>query len=460
MALSLRSALLGSALVAAVAGSAMAEDAASGADPASGLRGSLPAGSGYGTTTVADPATTGTPGTPGTEAEAGETDETAGEAVPADALADAGEEDPYEPLGIRSGGMVYLPKVELRAGWTNNGERTRGGGDARYLEIAPELVGKSDWSRHSLELSLRGTYRDYVGGDIEAEPSLSALAKGRLDLRETTAIALSAGYDLTREEAFDPDVAGVVDRPLIHGLSGSIGLAEEVGSFEVKPLASVARTIYERDTSGASRNSTLLEGGLRLTHLGGTLHPFVEGLALRRLYDDEVDGNGQRRAALGGELRGGLEFDYDEILTGEVAVGYRREKLKEPSLADLEGWTLAGDVTWTVSALTKVTVDARTDFNPSTVLGASGSVRHQADIRLSHALRRNVVVDLGLALGREAYTGLDRTDTTLEASAGATYKINRTAAVTARARHERFATTVPGEDYTANSFEVGLTLQR
>ncbi|MEZ5840434.1 MAG: outer membrane beta-barrel protein [Hyphomicrobiales bacterium] len=369
-------------------------------------------------------------------------------------------DDPFEPLGIRSGGMTYLPKIELRGGVTDNAARSATGKNGSYYEIAPELVGRSDWSRHSLEVSLRGTFRDYVSGSTDSEPTFNGTVKSQLDLRETTAINLKAGYDLSRESATDPDVAGVVDRPLIHGLTGSVGFSQEIGAFELKPSLTATRTIYERSAGGTNRNSTLTEAGLRATYDGGVVKPFVEAIALRRGYDDKIDGNGQQRAATGGELRGGVAFDHDTILVGEVALGYRREHLKDAGLADLEGWTLVGDVTWTISALTKVTVNARTDFNPSTVLGASGSVKHQADVKLSHSLRRNVVVDLGLVAGREDFTGLDRTDTSLEASAGATYKLNRTAAVTARARHERLSTTVPGEDYTANSFEVGLSLQR
>lgn len=373
------------------------------------------------------------------------------------------EEDPWAALGLRSGSFLWFPAIELRGGVTDNGTKTARGGRASFYEIAPELVGRSDWSRHQLEVDLRGTFRDYVDGIDTTEPTASGSIKARIDVSERTTGNLEANYALSRESNTDPDFSGTAgDGPLIHTLGGSAAVTQRFNRISVTPKGAVERTIYETSSAAtASRNTTTLTGSLRLSYDdGGAIKPYVEGLASRRLYDDPIDDNGQKRTGQGMELRGGVAFDHEGGLTGEVGVGYRREQFDDPLLADLDGWTLNGNLDWTASALTKVTLSADTDFSPSTVRNSSGSVKRTVGARVTHAFRRNIVGDAGASFGFEDFDETGRSDRTIDADIGLTYKLNRTVAMTARGRHERLETTVPGEDYTANSFTLGLRLQR
>ena len=373
------------------------------------------------------------------------------------------EEDPWAALGIRSGSFLWFPAIELRGGVTDNGTKTARGGRAGFYEIAPELVGRSDWSRHQLEVDLRGTFRDYVDGIDTTEPTASGSVKGRIDVSERTTGNIEANYALSRESNTDPDVSGTTgDGPLIHSLGASAAVTQRFNRISVAPKGALERTIYESSgAAAASRNTTTLTGSLRLSYDdGGAIKPYVEGLASRRLYDEPIDDNGQKRTGQGMELRGGVAFDHEGVLTGEVGVGYRREQFDDPALADLDGWTLNGNLDWTASALTKVTLSANTDFSPSTVRNSSGSVKRTVGARITHAFRRNIIADAGASFGFEDFDDTGRSDRTIDADLGLTYKLNRTVAMTARGRHEQLQTTVPGEDYTANSFTLGLRLQR
>ncbi len=376
---------------------------------------------------------------------------------------DPAEADPYAQLGLRSGSFIWYPAVESRGGYTDNVTETPGGESGSYSEIMAELIGRSDWSRHELEIDLSGTIRRYHSGLDATEPSFSGAINGRIDITEETTIDLGVGYDLTEEDRNDPDV-GASDPPLIHDYAGRVAINHTLGIIGLQAGASAARTIYDDRAGGAGlslRDSTLYEGNLRLSlDTGAKITPFAEAIVLRRIYDNPIDANGQRRDAEGYELRGGATVDITEIMTGEVAVGYRREILEDPSLADLDGVTVSASLVWTPSELTTVTIGAGTDFNTTTTAGSPGSIEQSATIAVNHSLRRNVDLDFGGGVAREDYVGTGRSDDTYSANAGITYRFNRMLSATGSYTHEQVASSTPGADYTVNTFELGLRLQR
>src|SRR5262249_14679984 len=64
------------------------------------------------------------------------------------------EDDPYAQLGWRAGAFLILPSVELTTGYDTNPSRIPGGSGAMSYVVAPELIVRSDWSRHSLSADL------------------------------------------------------------------------------------------------------------------------------------------------------------------------------------------------------------------------------------------------------------------------------------------------------------------
>ncbi|MCC2113675.1 MAG: outer membrane beta-barrel protein, partial [Hyphomicrobiales bacterium] len=364
---------------------------------------------------------------------------------------DPAEEDPYAQLGLRGGSFIWFPAVEVRGGYTDNVTGTPGGVSGTYSEVKPELIARSNWSRHQLEINLSGTLRRYHSGLDATEPSFSGAVNGRIDLSEETTVDIGLGYDLTEEARSDPDVGATVsDPPLVHDYSGTVAINRNLGVVSLQAGASAARTVYDDSTltdgtttSNSLRDSTLYEGNLRLTlDTGAMIRPFAEGIVLRRIYDNPIDANGQRRDADGYELRGGVNVDITEIMTGEVAVGYRREILEDAGLVDLEGMTVSASLVWTPSELTTITIGASTDFNTTTTLGSPGSIQRGATVAVNHALRRNVDLDIGGGIQREEYVGTGRTDDTYSANAGITYKFNRLLSATGSYTYESVLSSV------------------
>jgi len=65
--------------------------------------------------------------------------------------------DPYEPLGVRAGEFLLRPSIELGYGIDSNPNRTPGGPRSNFFQVLPELLVRSQWSRHELGATLRGS---------------------------------------------------------------------------------------------------------------------------------------------------------------------------------------------------------------------------------------------------------------------------------------------------------------
>jgi hypothetical protein len=73
------------------------------------------------------------------------------------------EEKPFDPLGIQVGAFYLRPSFEYSRGYDNNAPRnTAPPAASSWFNIyAPELLVKTDWSRHEFTAALRGSYTTY-----------------------------------------------------------------------------------------------------------------------------------------------------------------------------------------------------------------------------------------------------------------------------------------------------------
>src|SRR5262249_10986867 len=65
------------------------------------------------------------------------------------------EEDPFAPIGIRTGAFTFFPALELRGGYDSNPAHVQGGKGSGQFIVAPELRVRSDWERHQLNADIK-----------------------------------------------------------------------------------------------------------------------------------------------------------------------------------------------------------------------------------------------------------------------------------------------------------------
>ena len=102
---------------------------------------------------------------------------------------------------------------------------------------------------------------------------------------------------------------------------------------------------------------------------------------------------------------------------------------------------------------------------------ASGAIARKAQVEIQHDLLRNVRITGQASYQVTSYQGQNISSSFTGSSTGlnerlttagvkAEYSLTRTVVVKASYAYERLKTTVPGADYTANIFLLGLRLQR
>ncbi len=378
------------------------------------------------------------------------------------------EEDPYAPLGLRAGTFILFPTLEQGLTWTSNASNAPNGDEAFLSETTLRLNAVSDWSRHRASFDAFGTFRKSLSGEDVSDPEAGADARLELDLAGGLTGRASLGYRLDRETASSPAaIAGVERQPLRHTIDGSLGLEKSLGRLRLGLTGEISRDQYsDAELVGGSRlpqsdrDATLalmrLRGGYELSP---AFIPFVEIEAGRRIYDEDRDSAGYARSADRLGVHAGVALDLSEKLFGEISAGWVSEDYEDSRLETISGLALAASLDWSPRRGTVVSLDASTSVEGSTDAGESGSLLHSGELRVERRMRSNLTGAVALGAAYRDYAGGGH-DTILSGEAALTWWLNRYAALTGRARHERQTSSLPGRDYETTSIFMGVRLQR
>lgn len=380
------------------------------------------------------------------------------------------DEEPYAPLGLRLGTFNVITTLEQGATWTSNATYSPDPKPSVLSETTLRLNAASDWSRHSATVNAYGTYRKSLDGEPVDDPSLGIDAALNLDLGDDLRGIATLGYALRREEADSPvDLpAAVATRPLRQDLTGSLGVEKDVGKFRFAATGNLLRLDYTEaelqdgtTLSQAERNSTLLTGVLRAGYeISPAITPFVELEYGRRIYDQEVDGDGFRRSSDRMAARLGTELDFGEKLSGELALGYVTEQFDDAALSDISGASASADLTWSPERGTTVGLNASTEVEGTTTAGESGSILYSTTLSLQRQLRANLTLNGSLGASWRDYASTSDSDLTLRGETSLTWWLNRYAGLTGRYRYEQLDSTRPNRDFAVHNVYMGVTLQR
>jgi hypothetical protein len=381
------------------------------------------------------------------------------------------EDDPFEAVGIRAGSFVLRPAIELVAAHDSNPPRVPGGISAPYLLVAPELVVRSDWSRHALNADIRGTYTQYGESFSPSlnRPYLVSRIDGRVDVTRDTRIDLENRFIVSTDNPGSPNLqAGLARLPINTTLGGTVGVAHRFNRLELSAKGTVDRIMFQNSllTDGTSSSNSdrdynqyaaILRAGYELTP---GLKPFVEVNRDTRIHDLEFDRNGLQRDSDGISAKAGSSFEITRTLTGEFAVGYLNRVYQDPTLPAISGTIADGSLIWQATGLTTAKLTAVSTVNESVVAGVSGNLSRDFTLQVDHAFRRWLVGTLKAGYGRDVYVGSDREDSRYTVSGGLVYKLTRTVHVKGEVRQDWLQSSVGGVNYTATTFLVGLRLQR
>jgi hypothetical protein len=381
------------------------------------------------------------------------------------ALAD----DPFSAVGLRYGVFLLLPAVEVTGGYDTNPARVSNGRASWFEVVAPELIARSDWERHELTATLRGSYTTYQSTPELDRPTFDGRFTGRVDVTRDMRLNLEGMLVVGTDNPGSPNVqAGLTRFPIYTTLGGAFGVTQRFNRLDVTAKGTVERTQYQDSTftdgttgSNQDRDFNRYGGTLRVAYdLMPGLKPFVEGGADTRVHDLAVDKFGIQRDSNGWYAKAGTTFEFSRKLTGEIAIGWLERAYKDPTLNQLSGFTLDASLVYAMSALTNIKFNAATVAAETTVPGTAGVFTRNAGVEVEHAFRRWLIGSLKFNYGFDDYVGSDRKDDRFSVGVSLIYKINRVAQIKAEVREDWLRSSVPGVSYDATVYMLGVKLMR
>ena len=255
--------------------------------------------------------------TPSEEAGANDAPPAPSALLPPPVIADAGD-DPYRAVGYRLGGFLLSPSITAESRYSDNVRLSSTGRQAdAALVLRPGVTVQSLWSRHSLELDLRGATTTYAQLRSEDAKDLHAGLRGRFDLSSLASLEAEIGYDFNTLARSDPSVAATAAR-LPTAQTESLGLAYNQ-RFDRLSLRFHGTTAETAEGDSGSGGQDYRDDGLDL-RAGYEVSPGVTVFGAGRAFDRNYSG-ASGIDARGEELRLGVETDRSAKLSGMASLG-------------------------------------------------------------------------------------------------------------------------------------------
>ncbi len=380
------------------------------------------------------------------------------------------EENPFQATGIRFGAITLRPTFEQGLEVTTNSTGSAGGGSAKSSVSTFGFSGVSDWREGSLETTGSVTLRKALSANSTFEPEAGATIQMTQPAMRDWAYTVGGSYSLKRESAVSGSAfpSTITQRPLAQDVGLSLGIGKNEGALRPSARLEFNRLTYGEATDAAGaqisqsdRDQSTLRGTLRLAaELSPAVTPFVELAYGTTRRDQTVDAFGNDRSSKDLRTSVGAAINLSEKLNGEVSAGWLRQSFGSAGLGEIGGLALAGALNWSPQRGTTFQAGLTTNAEPANSATVSGSLLYAATLKLTHQLSSRVSTSAGFGASLRQFTGNGGEDTTLNAELAATYWVNRTLGVNAKAQYESVSSSDVTRASDTTTFLVGLKLQR
>lgn len=377
----------------------------------------------------------------------------------------------FEALGVRAGGLMLYPKLQVDLGYDSNvaAEDADERSDA-FVRVSPRVDLESNWSRHALNGNLRGAFTRFGEYDEENTDTWGAGLNGRIDVRRFTRITLGSDYAANVEPRTSSNSPGLIAEPIEYDVVGSnLGIVHTVnrlratGRFDVRAFdyqdgRTRAGTLIEQD----DRDQTTYDLTLRADYaVSPATAVFARVVFNDRKYDQALSATTPLRDSSGYNAVVGVNFELSDLIRGEAGVGYLEQTFDNPIYGDLTGLSANARLEYFATPLLTLGLTADRSIGDSGIVGTAGFLTTTVQATADYELRRNILVGGRLGLTVDTFDSIDRENERLFAGVRATYLLNRRIGLTASYDYETresqgfFAT----NDFTSNRVLFSVVAQ-
>jgi hypothetical protein len=382
----------------------------------------------------------------------------------------------FKPLGIRAGGFMLHPGVQLAAQWTDNVFYTElDKRDDLIWHIRPYITAQSNWSRHAFNVRLAADVARYNEYDFRDYEDYFLLINGRIDVRNRSYLSYNLDFmrlheDLNNrdaEQGFEPTTYDMYGGTLRYDHTFnrlSIGVGYTLNKLDFDNAYSLQDGIIDNQ----DRDRTTGTGEIRLGYQFQTdKQAFVSLQSNDVEYDLPVDRNGFHRDNSGWTGNAGMSFTITNTMNGDLYVSYLEREYDDPRLSDISGWALGASLQWAPSRLTSVGFNVSSGIEETTSAYASGYFMTLYSLRIDHELMRNVQLSGFVSYRNNDYELLPNApefardeDDVWQAGLGVNYFVNRHVFFNLAWTYETLDSNVPLDDYDRNNIWLTLSLER
>lgn len=379
------------------------------------------------------------------------------------------------PLGLSTGythsgfniapslkfGNVYNTNIYMsdkNQGTVANNSRSNLGVTDSYIALfQPGIKINSDWNKHSLNLLINSSFNRYATQPKRNNTNnMGAELNGRLDILHNSFLDGTMVYTMGTVARNSPDqvnsstpsnyVSKSFQSSYNHNFSWlSLKTGINANRIDFDNTQSLNNTTLQTNT----QNNWMYSSNVRLGHLlMRQYEAFINVIYSKIVYDTLVCTNGNcgntanpisgtgfnsvfNRNSTSYNALTGMAFDITGLIKGEVSVGYLQAVYEDPRLSTISGINGFGNLNWSPTALTTVTSTLSRTITPTTQAGVSGVLATSIALNVTHELKRDIILNLGINYSNQLYQGFiapyteNRNDNTSMVSFRTRYLINK-----------------------------------
>lgn len=377
----------------------------------------------------------------------------------------------YDPKGIRFGSLMVRPSLTAEAATDSNifyqGVNEQ---DDVILALRPRLVAETDWSRHRLYAEIGADDLKYQDNDSEDRTDVYARGEGKLTVWRESFLVLGGRQERLTERRGAPDAPDAAAKPgRFEVRSAYLGGVHEFNRARVSLRVDRENLNYKdvplllggvADQDQRDHTTTTLTGRLEYAISPDTAVVF-QASGNERKYDLKPPRADFDRDSEGVSYLIGFNTDLSNLIRGELIAGYLMQNYADPALKTAEGLALEANIEYFATPITTLSLRGRRRVEETLTWLASSYVGTEAEFRIDHELRRNIVLGAGVGMVNRDFQGMTRDDDVMTADLGARILLNRRLELGARWRYERQDSSGPlaDPDYDINRFGVSATVR-